>query len=214
MTSPNKVFTRYIPLSILLLSIIRESISVRFDLLPNTRRCIKQEMRKNLLAVGEYEISSLSGSNVDFHITDSKGHSALMRENIDGKGKFAVTSDEDDIYDFCFIYASSAQATNQLPREVYMNVKLGVEAKEYDEPSSDKMKLLEAELAKLQDLTNSIIEDFAHLKKRESEMQDTNASTSNRIFWQTVLSMLIVLGLALWQILYLRKFFKLRRIID
>lgn len=171
-------------------------------------------MRKNLLAVGEYEISSLPSSNVDFHITDSKGHSALNRENIDGKGKFAVTSDEDDIYDFCFIYASSPQAANQLPREVYMNVKLGVEAKEYDEPSSDKMKLLEAELAKLQDLTNSIIEDFANLKKRESEMQDTNASTSNRIFWQTLLSMLIVLGLALWQILYLRKFFKLRRIID
>lgn len=215
MTNFTKVLsTINIILSIILLFIVETSVSVRFDLMPNTKRCIKEEMRKNLLAVGEYEISSLPGSNVDFHITDSKGHSALMRDNIDGKGKFAVTSDEDDIYDFCFIYSSSPHATNQLPREVYMNVRLGVEAKEYDEPSSDKMKLLEAELAKLQDLTNSIIEDFAHLKKRESEMQDTNASTSNRIFWQTVLSMLIVVGLALWQVLYLRKFFKLRRIID
>lgn len=171
-------------------------------------------MRKNLLAVGEYEISSLIGSNVDFHITDSKGHTALMRENIDGKGKFAVTSDEDDIYNFCFAYSSSPHATNQLPREVHLDLRLGVEAKQHDEPTSDKMNLLESELSKLQDLTNSIIEDFALLKKRESEMQDTNKSTSNRIFWQTILSMMIVVGLALWQILYLRQFFKLRRIID
>lgn len=172
-------------------------------------------MRKNLLAVGEYEISQAIGSNVDFQITDSKGHMALMRENIDGKGKFAVTSDEDDIYNFCFHYSPAPHATNQLqPREVNLDVRLGPEAKEYDSASTDKLVKLEADLSKLEDLTNSIIEDFANLKKREGEMQDTNKSTSNSIFWQAVISMLVVFGLALWQVMYLRQFFKLRRLID
>lgn len=205
------------PIDIVLLTLLiltTGATSIRFDLMPNTKKCIKEEMRKNLLAVGEYEISSLTGSNVDFQITDSKGHTALNRDNIDGKGKFAVTSDEDDIYDFCFSYSSSPYATNQLPREVRLDVRLGAEAKQFDEPSKDKLEKLEADLIKLDTLTNSIIEDFAHLKRREMEMQDTNASTSNRIFWQTILSMLVVVGLAVWQVMYLRQFFKLRRLID
>lgn len=195
-----------------LLVFFKEATSIRFDLMPNTKRCIKEQMRKNLLAVGEYEISP--GSDVDFKITDTNGHTALMRDNISGKGKFAVTSDEDDIFDFCFSYASSPHAANHQPREINLDVRLGAEAKQMEEPSNGKLERLEADLGTLETLTNSIIEDFAQLKKRELEMQDTNASTSSRIFWQTLLSMLVVVGLAFWQVLYLRQFFKLRRLID
>lgn len=195
--------------------IIDQVCSIRFDLQPNTKKCLKEEMRKNLLAVGEYEVSSLPGTNVDFQITDSKGHTALIRDNVDGKGKFAVTSDEDDIYDFCFTYSSSPHTSHQLlPREVNLDVRLGVEAKQYDASSTDKLQKLEADLTKLEDLANSIIEDFAHLKKRESEMQDTNASTSNGVFFQTIISGLLVLGLAGFQIIYLRQFFRSRKLID
>lgn len=172
-------------------------------------------MRKNLLAVGEYEVSSLAGTVVDFQITDSKGHTALMRAGVDGKGKFAVTSDEDDIYDFCFTYTSSPHTSHQLlPREVNLDVRLGVEAKQYDPSTNDKLQKLETDLSKLEDLTNSVIEDFAHLKRRESEMQDTNASTSNRIFWQTVTSMFVVVGLAGWQVIYLKQYFRSKKLID
>lgn len=195
--------------------LIAQIHSIRFNLQPNTKKCLKEEMRKNLLAVGEYEVSSLPGTNVDFQITDTKGHTALLRENVDGKGKFAVTSDEDDIYDFCFAYSSSPHTSHQLlPREVNLDIRLGVEAKQYDSSSTDKLQKLETDLAKLEDLTNSIIEDFAHLKRRESEMQDTNESTSNRIFWQTVISIIVVVGLAGWQIMYLRQFFRSRKLID
>lgn len=205
----------YIFSLLILAPLVEEAGSIRFDLQPNTKKCLKEEMRKNLLAVGEYEVSSLPGTNVDFQITDSKGHTALLRDNVDGKGKFAVTSDEDDIYDFCFAYSSSPHTSHQLlPREVNLDVRLGVEAKQYDSTSTDKLQKLEADLTKLEDLTNSIIDDFAHLKRRESEMQDTNASTSNRVFWQTVISIIVVLGLAGWQVMYLRQFFRSRKLID
>lgn len=210
-------WTLYLSVSIIIFTalIIDDIHSIRFDLQPNAKKCLKEKMRKNLLAVGEYEVSSLPGTNVDFQITDSQGHTALIRTNVDGKGKFAVTSDEDDIYDFCFTYTSSPHSSHQLlPREVNLDVRLGVEAKQYDAASTDKLQKLEADLTKLEDLTNSVIEDFAHLKRRESEMQDTNASTSNKIFWQTIISVLVVVGLAGWQVLYLRQFFRSRKLID
>ena len=128
----------------LLVAAMDAAEGIRFDLQPNSRKCLKEEMRKNLLAVGEYEVSSLPGTNVDFQITDTKGHTALLRTGVDGKGKFAVTSDEDDIYDFCFSYSSSPHTSHQLlPREVNLDVRLGVEAKQYDQASSDKLQKLE-----------------------------------------------------------------------
>lgn len=214
-TSGRRVAIHLSALLIIFGQMITQDVNaIRFDLQPNSRKCLKEEMRKNLLAVGEYEVSSLQGTNVDFQITDSKGHSALLRSNIDGKGKFAVTSDEDDVYDFCFTYSSSPHTSHQLlPREVNLDIRLGVEAKQYD-TSKDKLDKLENDLSKLEDLTNSIIEDFAHLKRRESEMQDTNRSTSTRIFYQTIISIIVVFGLACWQIAYLRQFFRSRKLID
>lgn len=118
----------------LILFISSLSEAVRFHLQPGTKRCLKEEMRKSVICTGEYELSDGLGQRTDLQITDSKGHSALLRENID-KGKIAVTSDEDDIYDICFI--SYSQGHQMPPREVYVDLKHGVEAKNYDEVSID-----------------------------------------------------------------------------
>ena len=85
----------------------------------------------------------------------------MNRENID-KGIFAVNSDEDDIFDFCF--TSYLQAAHQMPqpREIHIEIKHGIEAKNYDQVASiSKLKPLELELQKLEDLSASIVADFA-----------------------------------------------------
>lgn len=190
--------------------------AIRFELQANTKKCLKEEMRKDLLVVGEYDISALPGTTIDFQILDSKGHTALIRDNINEPGKFAVTSDKDDEYEFCFSYSSSPNTAHHLaPREVFLNVKVGIEARSYEAgPNDDKMTELDQSLTRTQDVTNSIIDDLAYLKKRESEMRDTNESTSRRVFYQSIISVIILIVLATWQILYLRRFFKARKLID
>lgn len=199
----------------LLSLLIHLSHSIRLDLQPNSKRCLKQEMYANQLAVGEYEISSLPGTVVDMTIKDTKGHIALSRENIDGKGKFAVTSDTEDFYELCFSYTlAHSDPSQQQSREVYVDYKVGAEAKQYDQVNEDKLDRLEKDLTRIEDLTEAIITDFAYLKKREQEMRDTNESTNNRLFYQTITSVIILLVLTTWQILYLRTFFKARKLID
>lgn len=41
----------------------------------------------------------------------------------------------------------------------------------------EKLKPLEVELRRLEDLSESIVNDFAYMKKREEEMRDTNGET-------------------------------------
>lgn len=198
-----------------ILSLLHQTcMCIRFELAPNTKRCLKHEIYANQLAVGEYEISTVQDTIVDMTITDSKGYKALKRENIDGKGKFAVTSDDTDYYDLCFTYSSTLPSTQLPPREVYLDFRVGAEAKQYDPIDNDKLSELEKDLTRIEDLTQAIITDFAHLRKREREMRNTNESTNMRLFYQTILSIIILIVLTTWQVLYLRTYFKTRKLID
>lgn len=68
------------------------------------------------------------------------------------------------------------QQASQLPqREIYLDMKRGVEAKNYDDlAKAEKLKPLEVELRRLEDLSESIVADFTYMRKREEEMRSTN----------------------------------------
>ena len=200
---------------IFLLAIFPQCLSIRFFISPGEKRCLKHEMYSNQLAVGEYEVTSMVNTKLNMVIKDSIGHIALDRENIDGSGKFAFTSDGADYYELCFIYEKPDSSIGNQSREVNVDFQVGADAKQYDSAiDHDKISDMEKDLTRIEDLTNSIIFDFTYLKKREREMRDTNDSTNTRLFYQSVTSVIILLVLATWQILYLRTFFRARKLID
>ena len=73
---------------------------------------------------------------------------------------------------------------------------------------------MEVELKRLEDLSESIVKDFSFMRVREEEMRDTNESTNARVLYFSVFSMLCLLGLATWQVIYLRSFFKSKKLIE
>lgn len=103
----------------------------------------------------------------------------------------------------------------KINREVSLVLKHGVEAKNYDDlAKAEKLKPLEVELRRLEDLSDSIVQDFAYMRQREEEMRSTNESTNARVLYLSIFSMLCLLGLATWQVLYLRRYFKAKKLID
>ena len=44
---------------------------------------------------------------------------------------------------------------------------------------AEKLKPLEVELRRLEDLSKSIVDDFAYMRAREEEMRDTNGMDKN-----------------------------------
>jgi len=163
---------------------------------------------------GEYEISDAPGQRVDLTVTDSKGHILLNRENVNNKGKLTFSVDEYDVYEICVISKLPA-GQRGVEREVFLSMKKGAEAKNYDNlAEASKLKPLEVELKKLEDLSDSVVNDFAYMRQREEEMRDTNESTNSRVLYFSVFSMCCLLGLATWQVLYLRRFFKAKKLIE
>ena len=152
--------------------------------------------------------------------------------------------------------------------QVFLATKHGVEAKNYENlGDAAKLKPLEVELKRLEDMSESIVQDFAFMRKREvrrrtrkptyillsyttiyyyfqEEMRDTNESTNSRVLYFSIFSMCCLLGLATWQVgvdimhnvmsvklivycsfltfdqlhifqvLYLRKYFKSKKLIE
>merc|ERR1711862_503173 len=92
-----------------------------------------------------------------------------MGESTD-KGKFAFTTDDYDVFEICFISRVPSNMRGGR-HEVFLGTKHGVEAKNYEGlGDAAKLKPLEVELKRLEDLSESIVQDFAHMRQREEEM--------------------------------------------
>lgn len=172
------------------------------------------------MVTGDYDITSVPGFPTHLEVKDTKGHILYNKEDAT-KGKFAFTTEEFDIFDICVEtklphgqqkhHLSGPQAS----KEVTIKIRHGVETKDYDAlAKANKLKPLEVELNRLEDLSAAIVSDFAYMKEREEEMRNTNESTNNKVLYFSIFSMVCLLSLAIWQVLYLRRYFKAKKLID
>ncbi|XP_031829995.1 transmembrane emp24 domain-containing protein bai [Nomia melanderi] len=209
--------------SILLIfvSLLAYANSVRFYLEPNSVKCLKEEAQAHVLVIGEYEISETPGVKTEYIIRDSKSEVLSKNDNIPhGKGfKFTFVMETYDTYEICFmahaIQPSFSGNMKQVKQEVYLATKRGIEAKSYEEVGkAAKLKPSEVELKRLEDLSEAIVLDFARMKLNEEEMRDTNEATNARVVHFSIFSTLWLCVLSTCQVLYLRRFFKVKKLIE
>lgn len=105
--------------------------------------------------------SGLVFQAVDLMVVDTKGQHFLKRESTD-KGKFAFTTDDYDVYEICFLSRVPPNVRG-MRHEVFLSTKHGVEAKSYEGlGDANKLKPLEVELKRLEDLSESIVQVVLH----------------------------------------------------
>ncbi|CAG0880799.1 unnamed protein product [Cyprideis torosa] len=187
-----------------------------FHLLPNAQKCLSDEIHKNVFVSGEYGIQEIPNQKVNVQVIDTKGHYLFQKVDAPEKGKFAFTTEDYDVFQVCFIsQVPPNMAAHAKKHQIELLMKHGVEAKKYDNlAEASKLKPLELELKRLEDLSESITRAFQYMRKREEEMRDTNESTNSRVLYFSLFSMCCLLGLATWQVLYLRKYFKAKKLIE
>ncbi|KAI3386918.1 hypothetical protein SNEBB_004266 [Seison nebaliae] len=162
-------------------------------LTPMINKCLRNEIHKNTVVTGTYKITKVNNDHkTSIKIVDSKTHTLYSKDDaVDGK--FSFTTSENDFYDICF-YTQIPQGIHNphstFNSEVSIVVRHGVEAKNYEEIAvAGKLKPLEIEMRRLEDLSEEIVNDYAYMKQREEEMRDTNESTGNRLFYFSIFSM-------------------------
>lgn len=198
----------------LVLGFLNYSVSgIMFELPPNNQRCLRQEMDRDTLILGDFAVTPIQGQEVHYVVRDSKEHILAKNDNVTS-GKFTFSTETADVFEICFISRVPSYYRG-IPHHVMLNIKAGIEAKSYEALlTSGKLKPMEVELKKLEDLAASIVRDFENMKKQEVKMRNTNESTNSRIFYLSLFIMVVLVSISSWQIFYLRRYFKSRKLIE
>ncbi|ORZ01833.1 emp24/gp25L/p24 family/GOLD-domain-containing protein [Lobosporangium transversale] len=153
-------------------------------------------------------------------ITDDSEHqNQLWRKDSLSEGRQLasfLTKRAGDVF-ACFtnVLADGYKPDSRYTRVVDIDFDIGSETIDYEKLArEERLKPMELELRKLEDLVKDIIANMEHLKEREEKMRNTNESTNERVKYFSSLTMFILVGLGLWQIFYLKRFFRKKRLID
>lgn len=99
-------------------------------------------------------------------------------------------------------------------RSVELDIDIGADAKDWSAiQAGEKLKPVEAELRRISETAKEIVDEMDYLRSREMKLRDTNESTNERVKWFAFLSMGLLVALGVWQIVYLRAYFRSKHLI-
>lgn len=113
----------------------------------------------------------------------------------------------------CFENVASSNAYGK-SRDIELNVEIGSQARDWNQvQAAEKLKPTEAELRRIEELTDEVQRELEYLKIRETRLRDTNESTNRRVKFFSIIVIMALLSFGGWQIVYLRSYFKSKHII-
>lgn len=187
---------------VILLLLVSYSSAFVFLAPGNQDFCFNEDMSSETLAV----FSLNSDEFVHIQIIDPE--SVALYSNSEKTHKFSFTALNSGVYRFCVLNRSPMLA------KVDIDLKIGVRAKDYSGIASVKnLKEVELKLKKLEDQTKDIHKKIQFLREREEQMRNTNKTIHDRVITYSICTVVILLCLALIQILYLKNFFRAKKMI-
>ncbi|KAF2138506.1 uncharacterized protein K452DRAFT_87484 [Aplosporella prunicola CBS 121167] len=180
-------------------------------------RCIRNFVAKDQLVVVTTITDGYKGDGMtlNMHIKDAVGNDYGRPRDVAGENRYAFTSVADSAFDVCFenILSSNMAASNPT-RHVELDIDIGADAKDWNAiQSSEKLKPVEAELRRIEELVGEVVSEMEYLRHREQKLRDTNESTNERVKWFAFGTMGMLVGLGAWQVVYLRAYFRSKHLI-
>jgi p24 family protein delta-1 len=148
-------------------------------------------------------------------IKDAVGNDYARPRDVAGEARFAFNAHADSAFDVCFenILQSSAALSHPF-RSVELDIDIGADAKDWAAiQAGEKLKPVEAELRRLSETAKEVVDEMDYLRMREQKLRDTNESTNERVKWFAIGTMGMLVALGVWQVVYLRAYFRSKHLI-
>jgi hypothetical protein len=177
--------------------------------------CIRDFVSEGQLVVVNIDASGSSGDGqrLNFFIRDSVGNEYRNKKDFAGEVRVAFTAHASAAFDVCFQNILLRKG-KKLSREIELDIESGSAARDWNAiQAAEKLKPVELELRKIEELTDEIVGELEYLKAREERLRDTNESTNRRVRNFSVCIILALVALGAWQLAYLRNYFKAKHII-
>ncbi len=94
-------------------------------------------------------------------------------------------------------------------RHIELDIDIGADARDWSAiQAAEKLKPVETELRRIEEMVGEIVTEMDYLRTREQKLRDTNESTNERVKWFAFGTMGMLVGLGVWQVVYLRAYFR------
>lgn len=218
-TDKMQSFITYFALVITLLVNSIHALHLEIPSLPTPSPiCIRDFVQENQMVVINIKTdgSRGDGQRLELKVSDLIGNEYRNTKDVVGHAKVAFTSHHNAAFDICLTnyQENKWQQHQQTFRSVELDIESGAAARDWNAlQASEKLKPVEVDLKRIEGLTAEIVEQLQYLKTREERMRDTNESTNSRVKWFSIIIILSLVGFGVWQIQYLRNYFKVKHII-
>jgi len=188
-----------------LLAPVQHADAISFQLKQGEETCISEDVLPGELLIGDFTVSPNDG-RVSVSVTDTAGAS-IYSKSVSHEGKFAHTASASGEYRMCFHNSESSSTKT-------VSLSLSAGGRDYAEMAKkDNLKPLEVELKRLEDAVAQIHQEMKFLQTREQQMRDVNDSTARRVWWFSLASIAVMAAAVAGQVLYLKHFFKAKKLI-
>eukprot|EP00013_Stygamoeba_regulata_P014147 CAMPEP_0177675896 /NCGR_PEP_ID=MMETSP0447-20121125/27465_1 /TAXON_ID=0 /ORGANISM="Stygamoeba regulata, Strain BSH-02190019" /LENGTH=215 /DNA_ID=CAMNT_0019184353 /DNA_START=56 /DNA_END=703 /DNA_ORIENTATION=- len=189
----------------------------------NDRKCFMEELPKDTLVVAKFTAELIDPETglqfaqhqytaVKAYVLDPNGNHFTSRSN-EGDGKVAFTSSIGGEYKICFQADSSSWFS---AREMIfsLTIETGADAIDYSEVAKlEDLNDLELKIRRLNDRVRAIRKEQSYQKYREMAARNTSESTNSRVMWWSVFETVALVGSSLWQLNYLKRFFRQKKLV-
>uniref|UniRef100_A0A7S1SV81 GOLD domain-containing protein n=1 Tax=Tetraselmis chuii TaxID=63592 RepID=A0A7S1SV81_9CHLO len=201
------------PLALLLLH-IAATAAMEFDMTYQTK-CVMEEIGVGVLVLGEYSAFLKDEPEhppveVDVKVEDPNG--VVLYEHMAVKeGTFAFTSKTAGDYKTCFTAKDIPTAEKV---KIQLEWKTGVAAKDWDTiAKKSNLNAMATELHKLEEMVKEIHGEMMAMRDREEDMRNLNETTNSRVASFSIVSLMVCIGVGVWQLLYLKSFFVRKKLL-
>lgn len=90
----------------------------------------------------------------------------------------------------------------------------GVEAKDFKQVAKlSDLQTVDKELDRVSDSLREIKHEMQEMRERESQMRDLNELLNSRVVWSSILSIIVLIIVGIFQLCYLRDYFLEKKVI-
>lgn len=199
---------------LILSSLLSSSLSLSVNVKPNQKECFYLTAAPETPCFGSFEILSEDPTSLSItvrgppplqkYLHESKYSGQHAIDKHETEGSFSFTADLEGDYGLCFENSQEISSDDQLIAFNFRCVEISGDI-DYEFAS------MQSELFELQRGLSFLKDHQSFMNQREDRHKAILESTNFKVLGWTILEALILIGMALWQVAYISKFFETKR---
>lgn len=186
--------------------------AVEFDMVFQTK-CVNEDVMPGEV-MGSYSAFNRENRElavpVEVRFEDAAAN-VVFEQRGNSQGDFHFIAAEEGEYKLCWTVADYATAQTTRLR---LNWRSGSEAHDWEEVAKkDNLNAIQTEMLKLEQTVHDIHLELQSIRRQEERMRDLNERINTRVAWFSMLALLGSLGMAGWQLHFLQRFLKRKKVI-